>query len=81
MVEEEWRKGSDGLRRCMAREAAARYESSLRATQWQYNAGTHATRRDIAVAISLAFNKGLQQHMLSTTLVREQEVRKGDRGS
>ena len=30
--------------------------------------GTHATRRNIAVAIPLAFNKRLQQHMRSTTL-------------
>ena len=29
---------------------------------------THATRRDIAVAISLAFNKVLHQHMRSITL-------------
>ena len=30
--------------------------------------GGHATRRNIAVAIPLAFNKRLQQHMRSTTL-------------
>ena len=30
--------------------------------------GTPATRRNIAVAIPLAFNKRLQQHMRSTTL-------------
>ena len=30
--------------------------------------GTHATRRNIAVAIPWAFNKRLQQHMRSTTL-------------
>ena len=30
--------------------------------------GTHATRRNIAVAIPLAFNNKLQQHMRSTTL-------------
>ena len=29
--------------------------------------GTHVTRRNIAVAIPLAFNKRLQQHMRSTT--------------
>ena len=51
--------------------SAASCESSLRATAWQYNAGTHATRRNIAVAIPLAFKKRLQQHMRSTTLVRE----------
>ena len=37
--------------------------------------GTHATRRNIAVAIPLAFNKRLQQHMRSTTM-RDLDVAK-----
>ena len=42
--------------------------------------GTHATRRNIAVAIPLAFNKKLQQHMRPTTFgdvhVARQTVRR-----
>ena len=38
--------------------------------------GTHATRRNIAVAIPLAVNKRLQQHMRSTTLDDEDGLNK-----
>ena len=42
----------------------------------QNNAGTHATRRNIAIAIPLAFNKRLQQRMRSTTLDDEDGLKK-----